>query len=249
MSQRSRVQVSDAAPDGPSRRPVLAAIRGRLVVSCQALEGLPFNSPAMLAEMARAAELGGAIAIRANRPENIRAIRDATSLPIIGLFKQGTTGVYITPTRASALACVEAGSDMVALDATSRPRPNGERLADIVEALHQTGVEVLGDVGNANDARRAAEAGVDAVATTLRGHTEGPTLDPLGLLRTVLREVDVPVVMEGGVISPQIARQGIEHGAWSVVVGRAITMPHFVTEMYVRELSLLSERTVFGDDD
>ncbi len=232
-----------------ARPGVLETIRGQLVVSCQALRGMPFDAPELIAELARAAELGGAAAVRVNRPENIRAVRRVVGLPIIGLFKQGDGPVYITPTLDTAMACVDAGTDMVATDATARPRPGGEQLSAIVSAVHGAGVAVLGDVGGVEDALFAQDQGVDAVATTLRGHTGVRAPSPLAQLDALVRHVRIPVIMEGGVTSPRMARQAIEHGAWSVVVGRAITMPHFITQMYVRTIARLQERTVQDDDD
>jgi N-acylglucosamine-6-phosphate 2-epimerase len=234
-------ETSLTAMDSPQQSTLsrwLDQVRGRLVVSCQALPGMPFDDPAVLALTAREAAIGGAAAIRANAPANIRAVRAAVALPIIGLFKERLPGfdVYITPTLASAVEAVRAGSDVIALDATARPRQGGETLPDIVRGLHAMGVPVLGDIGTLDDALYAVDAGVDAVATTLRGLTGGPPLEALDLLRQVVAKVSLPVLQEGGVVTPAEARSALDHGAWAVVVGRAITMPHFLTERFARAL-------------
>ena len=120
--------------------------------------------------MARAAEMSGAVGIRANTPQDIRAITAAVALPVIGIFKQDHEGfdVFITPTFESARAVAEAGSVMVALDATPRPRPNGEDLATIVRRLHEEcGVLVMADCSTAEEAIRAAGIGCDVVSSTL----------------------------------------------------------------------------------
>ena len=62
---------------------VLEALRGGLIVSCQAAGENPLTGADMMAKMARAAEMGGAVGIRANGPEDVRAIRAAVLLPDI----------------------------------------------------------------------------------------------------------------------------------------------------------------------
>lgn len=225
-----------AAPPGRGRG--LAALRGGLVVSCQALSGMPFDSPAWVAEMVRAAELGGASGVRVDRPANVTAARAATRLPVVGVYKMREAGreVYITPTEEAALAVAAAGADIVALDATARPRPDGGRLADAVAALHRAGVEVLGDIATVDDALFAQDAGVDAVATTLSA-AAGATAE--GLVRRLVRAVSVPVLREGGVTTPEEARAALEEGAFAVVVGRAITMPHVIARRFVDAMRAL----------
>ena len=64
-----------------------AELRGKLIVSCQAFDGSPFRNPESIARFAQAAVQGGAAGIRANGPEDIRAIRQAVGVPIIGIWK------------------------------------------------------------------------------------------------------------------------------------------------------------------
>lgn len=121
---------------------------GTLVVSCQAGPGNPFFSPEPMALMARAAKQEAAGAIRANGAVDVAAIRAVTDLPIIGLNKLGDPGgVFITPTFESAVGIVEAGADLVALDGTLRPRPDGDQLHRQITRIHEElGVPVLADV-------------------------------------------------------------------------------------------------------
>ena len=81
-------------------------VQGQLIVSCQALEHEPLHGAEIMARMAIAAVAGGGVAIRANSPVDIAAIRKAVSVPIIGLYKDEIEGypVYITPTMRHALA-------------------------------------------------------------------------------------------------------------------------------------------------
>lgn len=153
--------------------PVADLLNGRLIVSCQAPPGDPLRDTGTLVRLARAAAAGGAAGIRANEPEVIAAISAAVDLPLIGLWKDGDTGVYITPTVRHALAVAEAGAHVVAADATARPRPDGGTFADIVAAVHTAGALVMADVATFDEGVAAAAAGADFVSTTLSGYVPG----------------------------------------------------------------------------
>ncbi len=219
--------------------PTLARLKGGLIVSCQAYPGEPLRHPEIMAQMARAAELGGAVAIRCQGLADIAHIKGQVEVPVIGLWKEGHEGVYITPTLRHAKACVAAGADIVAIDATDRPRPDGRTFLETVEALRRTEETlVMADCASIEDIRRAVSAGADLVSTTLSHGVaaidctmaDGPDLD---LLRQAVEEFpDVPVVCEGRVHTPADARAAIEAGAWSVVVGTAITHPTSITSWF-----------------
>lgn len=234
--------------------PLLASLQGKLIVSCQAQEGWPLRSSIIMAAMARAAELGGAAAIRANTPEDIAAIRAAASLPIIGLWKQDLPGydVYITPTLAAARAVREAGADIIALDATLRPHPEGRSAAELIAAVKaELGVPVMADVSTLEEGFAAAQAGADLVSTTLSGYTtysphrEGPDLT---LVRELSAAIRVPVVAEGRIYTPEEARAALEQGAFAVVVGTAITRPEAITARFARALSTFRHDLVLAID-
>jgi len=207
--------------------------RGTLVVSCQAAPGNPFFSPESMALMARAAESGGASAIRANGAADISAIRAVTNLPIIGLNKLGDpSGVYITPTFESAIGLVEAGANLIALDATLRPRPDGHLLRHQIKRIHDDlGVPVLADVDSLEAGLAARADGADLVATTLSGYTNGdtPTGPDVALVRELAATLDCPVIAEGRIRTPEDVRAVCEAGAYAVVVGSAITNPMDLT--------------------
>ena len=118
-----------------SVRPIVAALRGGLIVSVQAYPGEPLRHPETMAQMARACELGGAAAIRCQGLADIAAVKGRVEVPVIGLWKEGHEGVFITPTLRHALACAHAGADVVALDATDRARPDGRTFEQTVEAI------------------------------------------------------------------------------------------------------------------
>jgi putative N-acetylmannosamine-6-phosphate epimerase/predicted NBD/HSP70 family sugar kinase len=215
---------------------VAQAIRGRLIVSCQATKGEVFHDPQWIARFAAAAVAGGAAAIRANGPADVRAIRGVTRVPIIGIHKvrYHDGEVLITPTFESAKALVEAGADMVALDCTSRGQGSGalDRLREIRQRLN---VPVLADVAEIAEATAAIEAGADFVLSTLRGYTEETNhvqdFDP-DFIRDLVRASSVPVIAEGRIASPEQAREAVAAGALAVVVGTAITRPSDITRSF-----------------
>jgi N-acylglucosamine-6-phosphate 2-epimerase len=194
----------------------------------------------MMARMALAAWLGGAVGIRTNGADDIRAIRRTVPLPIIGIYKDGDDGVYITPTLRHAQLVAEAGADIVALDATQRRRPDGSLLRDIIAMIHnQLGKLVLADISTLEEAVAAESAGADFVASTLSGYTpyspkiEGPDFE---LIETMVARLHVPVFAEGRVVTPGDARRAIDCGATSVIVGGAITRPQQITARFVEQL-------------
>ena len=220
--------------------PLIASLEGTLIVSCQAYPGEPLRRPETMAQMARAAELGGAAAIRCQGLADIAAIKGRVEIPVIGLWKEGHEGVYITPTLRHARACVAAGADVVALDATGRPRPDGRTFEETVRALREeTETLVMADCACLDDVRRALAAGVDIVSTTLAGYTddrpktEGPDLEFLREAVALAKEAgNVPVFCEGRIHSPADAQAAMEAGAFAIVVGTAITHPTSITSWF-----------------
>jgi len=217
----------------------MAQVRGRLIVSCQAQPHEPLFGAAIMARMAVAAAEGGAAAIRANTPQDIAAIRGAVSLPIVGLYKVDLPGydVYITPRLEDACAVAEAGADVIAIDATQRPRPQYAALADYIAAIHKaTGLPILADISTYEEGVAAEAAGVDLVSTTMSGYTPyspeltGPDLELVRRLADVLR---VPLVAEGRYHAPDQVVQALAAGAATVVVGGAITRPQEITKRFV----------------
>lgn len=208
-----------------------------LVVSCQARVDNPLHGEIFMAAMAQAAEAGGAMAIRANGPENVRAIRAATRLPIIGLNKiYDDHPVAITPSLEAARAVAEAGADMIAVDATSRPRA-GEPVADLIRCIrNDLKRPVLADVDTLETAMTALGHGADAIATTLAGYTDARARSPgpdLDLLRQILEHARVPVVAEGRFWTPDEVARAFELGAAAVVIGTAVTNPREITRRFV----------------
>jgi N-acylglucosamine-6-phosphate 2-epimerase len=217
-------------------------IRGRLIVSCQALPHEPLFGAEIMARMAVAAQAGGAVAIRANTPVDIAAIRAAVDLPIIGLNKVDLPGfdVYITPTVGDAQQVAAAGADLIAVDATQRPRPDFADLAAFFAAVHAaTGRPILADVSTVEEGLAAEAAGADLVSTTMSGYTPySPQLPgpDLAIVRALAQQLKIPLLAEGRYHTPELALGALAAGATAVVVGSAITMPQDITRRFVRAL-------------
>ena len=189
-----------------------------------------------MAQIALAAEQGGAVGIRCQGLSDISAIKGQVEIPVLGIWKEGHEGVFITPTLRHARACSMAGADIVGPDATRRPRPDGLSYGETVAALHDEGIVVMADCGSIEDARQAAAAGTDILSTTLAGYTgdrpktAGPDFELLAQMTAEFPKF--PVLCEGRVHTPQQARQVMEAGAWAVVVGTAITHPTSITSWF-----------------
>lgn len=224
----------------PSKRGALEAIKGQLVVSCQAYPGEPMRTSAVMAAVAQAVVLGGAKGVRAQGLDDLEAIRPLIDTPLIGLVKRGERGVFITPTVRDAQDCVAAGSDIVAVDGTGRPRPDGHGLRESVVAVHRAGALVMADCGSLDDARYSIDCGVDCLGTTLAGYTDdrpvttGPDLALLGALVAL---TELPVIAEGRIRNPEDAAACLAAGAYAVVVGTAITHPTRITKTYVERIN------------
>jgi N-acylglucosamine-6-phosphate 2-epimerase len=212
----------------------LERMRGGLVVSVQAAPGSPLEAPEHLAAIARAVEIGGAVGIRTEGVEVIRAIRAAVEVPVIGLVKRELPGsdVYITPEIADVRAVAEAGADLVAVDATERPRADGRGGPEFVAAaVAELPGRIVADVDTASTGQAAAEAEAAAVATTLSGYTseDTPAGPDTALVAELSQGIDIPVLAEGRYSTPEEVWAAYGAGAFAVVVGTAITDPEELT--------------------
>lgn len=220
---------------------ILATLHRQLVVSCQAAPNDPMENTETLRRVARSAVLGGARALRLNSPEDIRAIRLDTAVPIIGIQKSYRGGkLRITPTFADAAALATAGANVIALDCTDRTHSHGEPWREIVNRIKaELGLLVMADIATLGEAIAAAKAGCDLIGTTLNGYTEetaGNTGFNWQLIADIHRETACPVVAEGHIGTPAEARRALDAGAWCVVVGSAITRPGTITANFLRAL-------------
>ncbi|WP_164667742.1 N-acetylmannosamine-6-phosphate 2-epimerase [Virgibacillus doumboii] len=222
----------------------LLDVHQHLIVSCQALEDEPLHGSETMAKMAEAAKVGGAKAIRCNTISDAAAIKKQTALPIIAIIKRDYTDsdIYITPTLKEIKELLSVKPEVIALDSTVRTRPNNEKLKDLVQYIHEhSDTLVMGDIASLKDAEYAYESNVDLISTTLSGytsdsqHNKGPDFNLVERLCSLYK---IPVISEGRIQTPEQAREMLELGAWSVVVGGAITRPQLITESFVSSMSV-----------
>jgi len=221
------------------------SLKGKLIVSCQALPEEPLHSSYIMGRMAVAAKMGGAAGIRANSKEDIRQIRSEVDLPVIGIVKRDYEGseIYITPTMKEIEELMEAGPEIIALDATDRLRPGGVTIDAFFREAKARWPEQLwmADCATVDEALHADELGFDFVGTTMVGYTpqsRGDRIeaDDFKILREILKSARHRVIAEGNINTPEKARRVIDLGAFSVVVGSIITRPQLITKAFAEAL-------------
>ena len=217
------------------------AVKGKLIISCQALPDEPLHSPFIMGRMARAAKEGGAAAIRAQGAADIEEIRRETQLPVIGLIKQSyaDSPIYITPTMREVEALIETECEMIALDMTERARPQHTDVRDLIARIHGAHRLVLADISTYEEGMKAAELGADAVSTTMSGYTsyspqiEGPDFE---LMRRLAQDAPVPVFAEGRINTPEELAKAMKTGVFGAIVGSAITRPQCIARRFSNAL-------------
>jgi Putative N-acetylmannosamine-6-phosphate epimerase len=220
---------------------ILKNLKGKLIVSCQALKDEPLHSSMIMGKMALAAKMGGAAGIRSNTVEDISEIKKQVDLPVIGIIKANyaDSEIYITPTFREIDALIHSPAEIIAMDATNRKRPGGAALEELVRAVKQAGKLAMADVSNLEEGVNAEKIGFDIVSTTLSGYTpytldrEKPDLDLIGQLAAKL---NIPVIAEGNVKTPQHMLDCLHGGAFCVIVGGAITRPQLITKAFTDAL-------------
>ena len=220
-------------------------LKGKLIVSCQALPHEPLHSSFIMGRMALAAKEGGAAGIRANTKEDIAEIQAQVDLPIIGIVKRDyeDSKVYITPTMKEIEELMEVKPEIIALDATVDLRPGGKTLDGFYREIRAAYPEqlLMADCSTVEEALHADELGFDFIGTTLVGYTEQSRglkieADDFAIIREIVAKVRHRVIAEGNINTPEKARRVIELGAFSVVVGSIITRPQLITKSFAEAL-------------
>ena len=220
-------------------------LKGKLIVSCQALPDEPLHSSFIMGRMALAAKQGGAAGIRANTKEDIKEIRSQVDLPIIGIVKRDydDSDIYITPTMKEIEELMEVKPEIIAMDATIATRPGGKNIDEFFKEVKEKYPEQLfmADCSTVDEALHADELGFDFLGTTMVGYTPQSKGDKIEandfeILRKIVSNVKHKVIAEGNINTPQKARRVVELGAYSVVVGSIITRPQLITKSFVEEM-------------
>lgn len=222
----------------------LNRIKGTVVVSVQAMPSEPLYLEKCMAAMMKSVVTGGAGALRVAGVRDVKNAKRLFHVPVIGLTKPEIIPknwkeiVYITPTIKDVIELIEAGADIIATDATQRPRPNGEKLADLFKYIHINKRVAMADISTLEEGIKAQEAGADVLSTTLAGYTlesaNSPSKEPdFELLKQLVEQTDLPVVLEGRIWDPWQVDKAFELGAHCVVIGSAITRPQLITKRFV----------------
>lgn len=223
---------------------VIDRIKGIVVVSVQAMPSEPLYAESCMTAMMKSVVNGGAGALRVAGVRDVKIAKTLFTLPVIGLTKPNVIPknykeiVYITPTVKDVIDLVQAGADIIATDATQRPRPNGEKLADLFKYIHINNRIAMADISTLEEGIKAKEAGADILSTTLAGYTlesvNSPSKEPdFKLLKQLVETTKMPVVLEGRIWEPEQVNKAFELGAHCVVIGSAITRPQLITKRFV----------------
>jgi N-acylglucosamine-6-phosphate 2-epimerase len=220
-------------------------IKGKLIVSCQALPEEPLHSSYIMGRMAIAAKEGGAAGIRANTKEDIEEIKKNVDLPIIGIVKRDykDSKVYITPTMREIEELMEVEPEIIALDATGELRPGQKTLEEFYHEIRRKYPEqlLMADCSTVEEALAADRMGFDFIGTTMVGYTQQSRnlkieQDNFAIVKEIVEKVQHKVIAEGNINTPQKVKQVMEMGVYSVVVGSAITRPQLITKAFVEAL-------------
>lgn len=216
-------------------------LKGKLIVSCQALPDEPLHSSFIMGRMALAAKEGGALGIRANTREDIAEIKTQVDLPVIGIVKRDyeDSKVYITPTMKEIEELREVKPEIIAVDATSSLRPDGRSLLKFYEEIRSRYPDqlLMADCSTVEEALYADQLGFDFIGTTLVGYTQQSKdmkieEEDFKIIRDILEKVSHRVIAEGNINTPEKVKRVIELGAFSVVVGSIITRPQLITKSF-----------------
>lgn len=209
------------------------AAHGGLIVSCQPVPGSPLDKPEIVAAMALAAEQAGAVALRIEGIENLRATRAVVSVPIIGILKRDldNSPVRITAFLEDVDALAEAGADIIAIDGTERPRP--VPVETLLARIHHHQLLAMADCSSQEDGLACQTLGAEIIGTTLSGYTTPviPEEPDLALVKS-LSDAGCRVIAEGRYNTPAQAGEAMRHGAWAVTVGSAITRLEHICAWY-----------------
>ena len=220
-------------------------LKGKLIVSCQALPHEPLHSSFIMGRMALAAKEGGACGIRANTREDIKEIQQNVDLPVIGIVKRDyeDSEIYITPTMKEVVELMEVKPEIIAMDATIAKRPGGLTLDEFFHQVKEKYPDQLwmADCSTVEEALHADELGFDFIGTTMVGYTPQSKhlkieANDFEIIREIVSKAKHRVIAEGNINTPEKARRVIELGAFSVVVGSIITRPQLITKNFADAL-------------
>lgn len=213
---------------------ILSFLQGGLVASCQPVDNGAMDKPEIVAAMAQASVAGGAVALRIEGVENLKATCPMVSVPIIGIVKRdlADSPIRITPFLQDIDDLAACGADIIAVDGTNRPRPVD--IATAVARIHEKGCLAMADCSTLDEGLYCQQLGFDIIGSTMSGYTGGEIpQEPDFQLVTALKQAGCFVMAEGRYNTPELAKQAIEAGADCVTVGSALTRLEHIVGWFV----------------
>ncbi len=220
---------------------ILEKLKGKVIVSSQAMPDEPLYKEDCMEAMMASVINGGASGLRVAGARDVRNAKKF-NIPVIGLTKPEKLPsnwrevVYITPTLKEVNELIEADADIIAFDGTSRDRGNCS-LKEIIDAIHRANKLAMADISTLEEGVNCSNLGADIISTTLAGYTmesgeptEGPDYE---LLKELVKNINKPVILEGRIWEPKEVTKAFELGAFSVVIGSAITRPQLITKRFI----------------
>ncbi len=223
---------------------IVNRLKNKVVVSVQAMPSEPLYLEKCMAAMMKSVVKGGAGGLRVAGVRDVKNAKTLFDIPVIGITKPDIIPanwqeiVYITSTVNDVLSLISAGADVIAFDGTSRPRPDGSTLSEIIKYIKINKRVSMADISTVEEGISCAKLGANLLSTTLSGYTQfsqnrgdGPDFE---LLENLVKETNVPVVLEGRIWEPEEVDRAFELGAHCVVIGSAITRPQLITKRFVQ---------------
>ena len=223
---------------------IINRIKGKVVVSCQAMPTEPLYQEQCMTAMMQSVVKGGAGGLRVAGARDVRIAKKFFDIPVIGLTKPNVIPsnwqeiVYITPTQKEVIELIEAGADIIALDGTMRKRPENTKLEDLLKYIKINKRISMADISTLEEGLNAEKLGANILSTTLSGYTQfsqnkGDEPD-FELLKELVENTKLPIVLEGRIWEPEQVDKAFEIGAHCVVIGSAITRPQLITKRFVQ---------------
>lgn len=223
---------------------IINRLKNKVVVSVQAMPSEPLYLEKCMVAMMKSVVKGGAGGLRVAGARDVKNAKHLFDITVIGLTKPDVIPpnwqeiVYITPTLDDVIELVNAGADIIAFDGTMRERPNGAKLEDLIKYIKINKRVSMADISTVEEGINAAKLGANMLSTTLSGYTQfsqkggsGPDFE---LLEQLVKETNLPVVLEGRIWEPEEVDKAFELGAHCVVIGSAITRPQLITKRFVQ---------------
>ena len=220
----------------------LSLIKDSVIISVQAMPNEPLYKDDCMKAMMQSVINGGAKTLRV---AGVRDVKIAKSLGVnvIGITKPDKLPdnwkevVYITPTTNEVQQLINAGADIIAFDGTSRERPANCTLEDIISLIKQNNRLAMADISTFEEGILCAKLGADILSTTLSGYTiesESDSTEPdYDLLFKLVKYTNLPVILEGRIWEPSQVSKAFDLGAFSVVIGSAVTRPQLITKRFI----------------